>query len=257
MTLTATKAAGSTFGGWSGSGCSGTGNCIVSMAQARSVTATFTASSASYALTITKDGTGTGTVALSSGNCGTNTICSVSYPSGTEVTLTATFAPGSTFTGWSGSGCSGTGTCVVSMTQARSVTATFTVPPVSAALYDGIYQWDAGVYLSLHRIGADTLIGTIYGVNASDTLAVDKLAITNADTFDLLAGPIVGSTSTISGTGFFRACKLSYSLEFNGDSTIKVTRLSVGNNAGVTTTDVDCAARYNAVGTVWTIPRIF
>ena len=256
VTLTATKAVGSTFSGWSGSGCSGTGNCIVSMTQARSVTATFTASSASYTLTVTKAGTGSGTVSPSAVECG-STICSASYPGGTEVTLTATVAPGSSFGGWSGSGCSGTGTCIVSMTQARSVTATFTVPPVSAALYDGIYQWDAGVYLSLHRIGADTLIGTIYGVNASDTLAVDKLAITNADTFDLLAGPIVGSTSTISGTGFFRACKLSYSLEFNGDSTIKVTRLSVGNNAGVTTTDVDCAARYNAVGTVWTIPRIF
>jgi len=40
------------------------------------------------------------------------------------VTLTAVPAAGSLFGGWSGA-CSGTGSCVVSMTAARSVTATF------------------------------------------------------------------------------------------------------------------------------------
>nr|MDQ4040418.1 hypothetical protein [Actinomycetota bacterium] len=38
---------------------------------------------------------------------------------------------GSTFAGWSGEGCSGTGNCTLSMTQARNVNATFNVqqPP--------------------------------------------------------------------------------------------------------------------------------
>jgi hypothetical protein len=40
------------------------------------------------------------------------------------VTLTAAAASGSTFAGWSGS-CTGTGSCVLSMTASRSVTATF------------------------------------------------------------------------------------------------------------------------------------
>src|SRR5205807_1983670 len=44
---------------------------------------------------------------------------------GTVVTLTATANPGSTFTAWGGA-CSGTGTCTVTLDQARSVTATFT-----------------------------------------------------------------------------------------------------------------------------------
>src|SRR2546430_8135467 len=39
-------------------------------------------------------------------NCGAN--CSASYPSGTAVTLTTNPATGSTFTGWSGGGCTGT-----------------------------------------------------------------------------------------------------------------------------------------------------
>jgi protein MpaA len=41
------------------------------------------------------------------------------------VTLTATAATGSTFAGWSGAGCSGVGTCEVTMSAAESVTATF------------------------------------------------------------------------------------------------------------------------------------
>ena len=47
------------------------------------------------------------------------------YTSGTSVTLVAVPATGSTFAGWSGA-CTGTGTCTVAMTAARTVTATFT-----------------------------------------------------------------------------------------------------------------------------------
>ena len=55
-------------------------------------------------------------------NCGSS--CSATYNSGTSVTLTATAGGGYVFSGWSGV-CSGTGSCVVTMTQARSVTAIF------------------------------------------------------------------------------------------------------------------------------------
>jgi hypothetical protein len=41
VTLTATAAVGSVFAGWSGGGCSGTGNCTVTMNAATQVTATF------------------------------------------------------------------------------------------------------------------------------------------------------------------------------------------------------------------------
>ena len=76
-------------------------------------------------LTVTKTGTGSGTVTSNPAgiNCGSD--CLEDYGSGTVITLTASAASGSTFASWSGEGCSGTGTCTVSMTQARNVTATF------------------------------------------------------------------------------------------------------------------------------------
>lgn len=125
VTLTATPAAGYTFSGWNGGGCSGTGSCTVSMTAARTTTATFAASTQALTVSVT----GSGTVASSPAgiNCGAD--CSESYTSGTSVTLTATPAAGNTFSGWSGSGCAGTGTCTVSMSAARSVTATFAASP--------------------------------------------------------------------------------------------------------------------------------
>lgn len=254
VTLTAAAASGSTFSGWGGGTCSG-GNstCVVSMTQAFNVTATFGGSS-SYALTVTKAGTGSGTVGPVALNCG-STICSSNYTSGASVTLTATAASGSTFSGWSEANCSGTGsTCVVSMTLARNVIATFESAPISAPrLYDGIYQWDEGAYLSVHQLKDDTVIASIYWVFTSNTVQVDNYTVVQADTFDLFDGKISGSDLTISGTGFYEACKLSYDLKFNSDSSLAVRLKSVSNAPGVT---VDCAARYRAVGSEWTIFRV-
>jgi uncharacterized repeat protein (TIGR01451 family) len=122
VTLTAQAAAGWTFAGWSGD-CTGGGQCVLTMNQAKSVTATFTLNS--YLLTVTKDGTGSGTVtSVPPGiNCGAD--CQELFSNGTVVTLTAQAAAGSTFTGWSGS-CTGTGQCVVTIDNAKSATATFT-----------------------------------------------------------------------------------------------------------------------------------
>jgi beta-glucanase (GH16 family) len=78
----------------------------------------------SYTLSVTRAGAGTGTVTSNPGGINCGSTCSASYASGTAVTLSAAPASGSTFGGWSGA-CVGTGTCVTTMTAARSVTATF------------------------------------------------------------------------------------------------------------------------------------
>ena len=83
-----------------------------------------------FSLTVTKAGNGAGAVSSNPAGIDCGGTCSVSYNSGTSVTLTATPTTGSLFAGWSGA-CTGTGACVVVMDQARSVTATFNVPPLS------------------------------------------------------------------------------------------------------------------------------
>ena len=79
-------------------------------------------------LSVSKTGQGSGTVSsVPPGiNCGTE--CSENYLNSTAVTLTASADPGSVFGGWSGGGCTGTGTCVVTINGNVTVTATFTIP---------------------------------------------------------------------------------------------------------------------------------
>src|SRR5262249_39179826 len=78
-----------------------------------------------YNLTVTTAGTGSGTVTSSPAGINCRPTCSHAYATGTSVTLSETPASGSVFSGWTGA-CSGTGGCTVTMSQARSVTATFT-----------------------------------------------------------------------------------------------------------------------------------
>ena len=85
-----------------------------------------------FTLTVNKAGTGSGTVTSTSSpdsptqiNCGST--CSTPYGSGTVVTLMATPAFGSVFTGWSGCDTVSGATCTVTMSAARSVTANFVV----------------------------------------------------------------------------------------------------------------------------------
>jgi Fe-S cluster biogenesis protein NfuA len=130
VTLTAAPADGHTFTGWSGA-CTGTGSCQVTMSQARTATASFALST--YPLTVTGSGTGRGSVTSSpSGiNCtisagSASGTCSARYTSGAVVTLTAAPISTHTFAGWSGA-CTGTGSCRVTMSQARTVTAVFRI----------------------------------------------------------------------------------------------------------------------------------
>jgi hypothetical protein len=137
VTLTATPTAStSLFSGWSGA-CTGSGTCVVTMDQARSVTATFTQQS--YGLSVTKAGTGAALGSVTSTpagiNCGTD--CSEAYAANTMVTLTAQAPTGATFAGWSGGGCTGTSTCTVTITAVVNITATFTLAQYAISVAKG------------------------------------------------------------------------------------------------------------------------
>jgi peptidoglycan hydrolase-like protein with peptidoglycan-binding domain len=87
-------------------------------------TVSFSSDLATYSLTVTKAGPGSGNITSTPSGIACGSTCSASFSSGTTVTLTA-FATDGFFNGWSGGGCSGLGTCVVTMDAAKAITATF------------------------------------------------------------------------------------------------------------------------------------
>ncbi|MBF0317861.1 MAG: VCBS repeat-containing protein [Nitrospirae bacterium] len=125
--LTATVSSGAAFTGWTGD-CSGSSTtCTLTMSAIKNVTATFKSTS-SQTLTVTKTGAGSGTVSVSTGNLTwSGNTGTTSYVADTSLTLTATVDVGSTFAGWGGD-CSGTNTtCTLTMSAAKTVTASFVI----------------------------------------------------------------------------------------------------------------------------------
>ena len=89
-------------------------------------------------LTIKKTGTGVGSVSSDIAGIACGTYCTATYPANTKVILTATSTPDSTFSGWSEIDCLGIAPCVVTMDQAKTVTATFTLKTFSLTiLFEG------------------------------------------------------------------------------------------------------------------------
>jgi hypothetical protein len=123
-------------------------------------------------LTVSKAGTGGGSVTCDGDGC------AASYPFGAKVTIAASPDASSTFAGFSGGGCSGTGSCVVTIEAATVVTATFTAkpaepktcatdpslcpapPPSNVAKPGAAKQQGEGVDLKVTVPGAGTLVAT-------------------------------------------------------------------------------------------------
>ncbi len=103
-----------------GMNAGGTGN---------TASATVTVNQGNHLLTVANSGGGIVTSSTGSINCGAT--CSGNFSGGASVTLIATPVSGNIFSGWSGD-CTGAGACVVTMTAARNVTATFKPKPFVA-----------------------------------------------------------------------------------------------------------------------------
>jgi len=160
VTLTATPSVGSTFAGWSGSGCSGTGICKVTMSAAKEVTATFEPKPmTSYSLTVQREGTGSGTVTSNPPGIECGADCTEDYPEGTSVTLTATAADGSVFRRWTGmeGECALERVCRTKMGDSKVVKAVFasaesSTPPEAAGMAKVVKR------IALVRNGAALLV---------------------------------------------------------------------------------------------------
>jgi hypothetical protein len=123
VTLTATPDPDNVFVEWTANCNSINSNaCTVTMDASKVVRALFNPLPSIHALNINVVGNGTITSNPVGINCGVD--CTDDYAINTSVSLTATPQAGFNFTGCSGD-CTGSGSCVVSMTQARNVTATF------------------------------------------------------------------------------------------------------------------------------------
>ena len=119
VTLNATPTgSGTVLTSWSGD-CVGGGACSVLMNMTRNVGATF---APGFSVTVNRTGNGTITSSPSAIQCGAT--CTAGFATGSTITLTATPDTGQTFMGWSGA-CSGKGTCVLTASESKTVSAQF------------------------------------------------------------------------------------------------------------------------------------
>jgi hypothetical protein len=128
-------------------------------------------------LTVVLSGSGTGTVKSNVGgiNCTTGSTigCSATYNSNTSVTLTPTPSAESTFTGWSGGGCTGTGPCTVVMTAATSVNAQFDL-----ILFSTTGSWNCASGVSCEDVYD-------FGLAANTTVTIQLSGVTGASVLRL------------------------------------------------------------------------
>lgn len=122
---------------------------------------------AAEVLTVSVTGSGTVRSSPSGINCGST--CNAGFTSGTQVTLTPTPAHGWQFASWSGA-CSGSGSCVVTMNAAASVTATFTKLSYTLSVFvsgDGTVTSSPGSINCPSTCSATFLFGTPVTVSAT------------------------------------------------------------------------------------------
>jgi hypothetical protein len=139
----------------------------------QNVAVTFDVTVPTYTLAVSRVGNGVGTVTSSPPGIDCGTDCTEDYAFGTVVTLTATASSGSVFGGWSGT-CTGPGsTCQVTMSEARSLTATFNLSGGELGVGLGPEQWAL--------IPAGTFqMGDMVGSGSSVELPVHTVNITKA-----------------------------------------------------------------------------
>jgi hypothetical protein len=223
VALTAVATSGSTFAGWTGTGCS---NGTVTVNGNVTCTATFNLNS--YTLTVSKAGNGSGTITATGINCGDD--CSESFASGSRVALTAAAASGSTFSGWTGAGCGNT----VTVTGNMTCTAAFNT---AAALGDriGVYRPSTGEWFLdtngnyIWENGVDTIVQTF---TAPETK------------------PVVGewSGTGVTQLGLFQPSTLQWHLDLNSNKVVDGCTIDACHGPFGQSNDIAIAGKWNGRG---------
>ena len=159
-----------------------------------------------HTLNVSLAGSGTGAVADDTGAISCPSACSNAYTTDTTVTVTASPASGSTFSGWSGGGCSGTGTCQVVMNADTNVTATFTSTaaptpgsptPVLTGAPTTVTDGGAGFSGSVNPDGLPTTAYFQYGLDKK----YSQVGASGANYTAQTQSQVVGSDFTTHGVG--------------------------------------------------------
>ncbi|HEX4381467.1 MAG TPA: hypothetical protein VH083_00900, partial [Myxococcales bacterium] len=210
VTLHATPAVGNVFSGWSG-GCSGSGDCSVTMSAAVSVAAAFV--KAQVRLTVSKQDGGDVTLNPAGTSCGTG--CST-YDYGTSVTVTVSALTGHSAS-LSGGGCAST-PCTIALTSDTSVSASFplvkvklneivqgtgsghfVIDPIGASCGNGCLEYDYGTQVSINAVadtGSDQTGLTIPGCHTTSCQLTGDITVVAVFTLQEL-----NYTAALSGTG--------------------------------------------------------
>jgi len=218
-------------------------------------------------LTVTGSGAGTGTVASNPAGIActvtagsTSGSCAASFDEGTVVGLTPTPAAGSSFGGWSGA-CTGTGTCQVTLSQARSVEARFDLLPVlevdpTSLTYAGQEGTDPATQsVTVTNGGGGTLEWAVaddqawlsaaptsgsLGAGASATVTV---SVASAG----LAPGVYTGTVTVTGAGDSQDVAVEYTVTATPTRTLTVTGAGAGaGSVGSDPAGISCAVEAGA-----------
>ena len=177
---------------------------------------------------------GSGVVTSTPGGISCGTDCSVEYPSGTAVTLVATPADGSIFSGWSGA-CAGQGRCTVTMDGDRSVIATFGLA--------------ATLSVALGGSGSGTVTSSPAGIDCGSSGLDCAEAYAAGTTVTLTASPVAAVFSSWSGAcaGQGNPCRIimsadqSVTANFTRYFTLSVGRAGDGSGTvGSAPAGIDC-----------------
>ena len=138
-------------------------------------------------LVVARAGNGSGTVSSTTPGIDCGSACTRSYLDYQSVTLTATAGTRSTFTGWSGA-CTGTApTCTLTMSEARSATATFSLPDntfTAGRTRAAISRTGIALSTTLTVPGGGTLRQSVTGrTRARATLCSTKRSVQRAGTY--------------------------------------------------------------------------
>ena len=112
-----------------------------------------------HTLTIQRSGTGQGTVTTTGISCGSD--CTEILNQSASITLITTPSSGSTFYGWSGGGCSGTGSCSVTLTGSITVTAIFNLSQTSGVEIYSVKQDGAGDFTTIQACADVVVAGDV------------------------------------------------------------------------------------------------